>query len=118
MFYASGTCSIAAVIIFERENVGLEYKEDFSYLVFISPDDIDYGSPDVRSNLTTSFILCTTAAGLSLFYIPLLIIDLCNQALPMQDEMQLIHIVNIPERPFTTLEIQSRNASTQNQLLN
>lgn len=60
--------------------------------ISISTDEYDNKILEVRSQLSTSFLLCTIAAGLGLFCIPLLIIDLCYKGPPSGDEMHLIHI--------------------------
>lgn len=107
----SGACAISGVILFERETVGLENRDSFNYIVPISTDEDDK-IPEMRSKLSVSFLLCTTAAGLCLFCIPLLIIDFCYKGRPSREEMRLIHVEHLAEGPYIVRQVENQHSRT------
>ncbi|XP_045203016.2 uncharacterized protein LOC123556414 [Mercenaria mercenaria] len=88
----SGVCIMVGVVIFERET--------FDRVT------LQTSSSEQRSSLTTSFILCTIAAGLCIFCVPLLVIDLFNRGRPERHELQLIHVENKGQEQFITRQKQ------------
>lgn len=88
IFTTTGVSNVVAVILFERETY-----DDFVF---------DSSSSEKRSSFTVSFILCTVAAGLCIFCVPLLVIDIFNNGRPESRELQLLHIESTSQDQFFT----------------